>query len=62
MNEIDICRKQMLFWCIHQLQAAAGMAMKQKNPGALVSCIREPDALCGFGINSAGGYRHHYRR
>jgi hypothetical protein len=42
----------MLSWAIHQLQSAAGLALNQKNPGAVVGAIREMDALLGLGASS----------
>ena len=35
--------------------AAAGQAMKQKNPGAVVACIRQLDHMTGTGYNSHRG-------
>jgi len=39
--------------------AAAGQAMQQKNPGAVVACIRQLDHMTGTGYNS---HRGHLRR
>ena len=50
-------RRQLLAWCVSQLQAAVGVALKQKNPGAVVGACRELDALCGLSVNSH--VRHH---
>ena len=38
------------------LMAAAGKAMQQKNPGAVVSAIRQLDHMTGTGCNSHRGY------
>ena len=37
--------------------AAAGQAMKQKNPGAVVSCVRQLDWMTGSGFNVTTGQR-----
>ena len=45
-NDIDESgtdRQELLSWSIQTLMAAAGQAMQQKNPGALVACIRQLD-------------------
>ena len=45
-NDIDesgIDRQELLSWSIQTLMAAAGQAMQQKNPGAVVACIRQLD-------------------
>ena len=52
-------RRQLLAWCVSQLQAAVGVALKQRNPGAVVGACRELDALCGLGVNSH--FRHQRR-
>ena len=45
------------------LMAAAGQAMQQKNPGAVVACIRQLDHMTGTEYNShLGRPTHHYRR
>ena len=36
--------------------AAAGQAMKQNNPGAVVSAIRQLDHMTGVGYNSHRGH------
>ena len=48
-------RQQMLSWSIQTLMAAAGQAMQQKNPGAVVACIRQLDHMTGTGYNSHRG-------
>ena len=40
IDETGIDRQELLSWSIQTLMAAAGQAMQQKNPGAVVSCIR----------------------
>ena len=57
-NDIDesgIDRQELLSWSIQTLMAAAGHAMKQKNPGAVVACICQLDHMTGTGYNS---HRH----
>lgn len=54
-NDIDesgIDRQELLSWSIQTLMAAAGQAMQQKNPGAVVSAIRQLDQLTGIGCNN----------
>ena len=63
-NDIDesgIDHQELLSWSIQTLMAAAGQAMKQKNPGAVVACTRQLDWMCGLGINSQRGYSVHRR-
>ena len=47
INETGIDRQELLTWSIQTLMSAAGQAMKQKNPGAVVSCIRQLDHMTG---------------
>ena len=57
-NDIDesgIDRQELLSWSIQTLMAAAGQAMQQKNPGAVVSAIRQLDHMTGTGYNSHRG-------
>ena len=61
-NDIDesgIDRQELLSWSIQTLMSAAGQAMQQKNPGAVVACIRQLDHMTGTGYNS---HRGHLRR
>ena len=54
-NDIDesgIDRQELLSWSIQTLMSAAGQAMQQKNPGAVVACIRQLDHMTGTGYNS----------
>ena len=63
-NDIDesgIDRQELLSWSIQTLMAAAGQAMQQKNPGAVVACIRQLDHMTGTGYNSHRGYGIHRR-
>ena len=63
-NDIDesgIDHQELLSWSIQTLMAAAGQAMKQKNPGAVVACIRQLDHMTGTGYNSHRGYGIHRR-
>ena len=58
-NDIDesgIDHQELLSWSIQTLMAAAGQAMKQKNPGAVVACIRQLDHMIGTGYNSHRGH------
>ena len=55
INESGIDRQELLSWSIQTLMAAAGQAMQQKNPGALVACIRQLDHMTGTGYNSNRG-------
>ena len=56
MDEACIDRKELLSWSIQTLMAAAGQAMKQPNPGAVVSAIRQLDHMTGVGYNSHRGH------
>ena len=56
INETGIDRRELLSWSIQTLMAAAGQAMQQKNPGAVVSAIRQLDHMTGTGYNSHRGY------
>jgi hypothetical protein len=42
--------------------AAAGQAKQQKNPGAVVACIKQLDWMTGLGINSISGSSVQRRR
>jgi hypothetical protein len=42
--------------------AAAGQAKQQKNPGAVVACIKQLDWMTGLGINSISGSNAQRRR
>ena len=59
INKSGIDRQELLSWSIQTLMAAAGQAMQQKNPGAVVACIRQLDHMTGTGYNS---HRGHLRR
>ena len=56
INESGIDRQELLSWSIQTLMAAAGQAMQQKNPGAVVACIRQLDHMTGTGYNSNRGH------
>ena len=56
VDESGIDRKELLSWSIQTLMAAAGQAMKQNNPGAVVSAIRQLDHMTGVGYNSHRGH------
>ena len=59
VDQVQIDRRAMVSWCIHQLQSAAGLALQQKNSGAIVGVVRELDVLLGLGAgrNSRGQRR-----
>ena len=59
IDKSGIDRKELLSWSIQTLMAAAGQAMQQKNPGAVVSAIRQLDHMTGTGYNNhrSGGIR-----
>ena len=59
VDESGIDRQELLSWSIQKLMAAVGQAMKQNNPGAVVSAIRQLDHMTGVGYNS---HRGHLRR
>ena len=56
IDESGIDRQELLSWSIQTLMAAAGQAMQQKNPGAVVSAIRQLDHMTGTGYNSHRGH------
>ena len=56
VDESGINRKELLSWSIQTLMAAAGQAMKQNNPGAVVSAIRQLDHITGVGYISYRGH------
>ena len=56
INESGIDRQELLSWSIQTLMTAAGQAMQQKNPGAVVACIRQLDHMTGTGYNSHRGH------
>ena len=47
IDESGVDRQELLSWSIQTLMAAAGQAFKQKNPGAVVACIRQLDYTTG---------------
>ena len=56
IDETGIDRQELLSWSIQTLMAAAGQAIKQKNSGAVVACIRQLDHMTGTGYNSHRGH------
>ena len=62
IDESGIDRKELLSWSIQTLMAAAGQVKQQKNPGAVVACIKQLDWMTGLGINSTSGNSSHRRR
>jgi hypothetical protein len=59
VDETGIDRLELLAWSIQTLMSAAGQAKQQKNPGAVVACIKQLDLMTGLGINSTAGQRGH---
>ena len=55
IDESGIDRQELLSWAIQTLMTAAGQAMKQKNPGAVVACIRQLDHMTSNGHHSHRG-------
>ena len=55
VDETGIDRLELLAWSVQTLMAAAGQAKQQKNPGAVVACIKQLDWMTGLGINSVSG-------
>ena len=55
VDETGIDRLELLAWSIQTLMSAAGQAKQQKNPGAVVACIKQLDWMTGLGINSTAG-------
>ena len=56
IDETGIDRQELLSWSIQTLMAAAGQAMQQGNPGAVVACIRQIHHMTGTGYNSHRGH------
>ena len=56
LDQTGIDRQELLSWAIQTLITASGQAMKQKNPGVVVACIRQLDHMPGTGYNSYRGY------
>ena len=56
IDKSGIDRQELLSWSIQTLMAAAGKAMQQNNPGAVVACIRQLNHMTGTGYNSHRGY------
>jgi len=61
VDETGIDRLELLAWSIQTLMVAAGQAKQQKNPGAVVACIKQLDWMMGLGINSVSGSRRQRR-
>ena len=55
VNQSGVDRQELLSWSIQTLMAAAGKAIKQNNPGAVMSAIRQLDHMTGVGYNSHRG-------
>ena len=62
VDETGIDRLELLAWSVQTLMAAAGQAKQQKNPGAVVACIKQLDWMTGLGINSIAGSSSRFRR
>ena len=56
IRERGIDQQELQSWSIQTLMAAAGQAMQQGNPGAVVSAIRQLDHMTGTGYNSNRGH------
>ena len=56
---LNATNQELLAWSIQTLMAAAGQAKQQKNPGAVVACIKQLDWMTGLGINSISGHKGH---
>ena len=52
VDKVGVERAELVAWAIAQLQSATGIALKQRNPGAVVGCVRQLDQLCGLGLSS----------
>ena len=61
IDETGIDRQELLSCAIQTIITASGQALKQQNPGAVVSCIRQLDHMTGTGYNSQRGYGFHRR-
>ena len=57
VDETRIDRLELLAWSIQTLMPTAGQAKQQKNPGAVLACIKQLDWMTGLGINSISGHR-----
>ena len=55
IDESGVDRQELLSLSIQTLMAAAGQAMQQNYPGAVVSAIRQLDHMTGTGYNSHRG-------
>ena len=62
VNATGVDRQEMLCWTIHQLMAAAGEGVKNKQPSVTVGACRELDALLGLAYSSANRTRYSWRR
>ena len=49
IDESGVDRQELLSWSIQTQMAAAGQAIQQKNPGAVVSAMRQLDHMTGTG-------------
>ena len=57
VDKAGIDRQEMLAWSIQTLMATAGQTVKQNNPEAVVSCVRQLDWITGLGVNSTVEHR-----
>lgn len=55
VDKTGIDRQELLAWSIQTPMHAAGQPKQQKNPGAVVACIKQLDWMTGLGINSISG-------
>ena len=57
VDEKEIDRLELLALSIQTLMSVAGQAKQQKNPSAVVACIKQLNWMSGLGINSISGSR-----
>ena len=55
VDETGIDRQRLLAWSIQTLMAAAGQAKQQKNPGAVVACIKQLDWMTDWASTQPAG-------
>lgn len=62
VDKTEIHREELLAWSIQTLIAAAGQAKQQKNPGAIVACVKQLDWMTDLRIRAVSGCNTHCRR
>ena len=50
IDKANIQRTDLVAQAIHLMMESARVALKQNNPGAVVSAVAQFDKLCGLGI------------